>query len=726
MRAGIPESATALQELIKHDSGRKFVPDDTETVVRAIFAVEKNGVLRDLKAPGRLSLIELLTLLTEKHKLKIIKHVGQSDFVEGVVSMAEFEKDPSNLRCIFKLYAGLSATWTLTNELLTKIWESYSRYFPITLVRIDSNPLVATPEELRGLLLACFISHDFYAKEAFPRLIDMLDTNQDISANVKVSLLTLPRESNQLTYSMQKDVFNTMAACIAGYSVEVVLEWSQKIWDSLKFEIWNGENSEFIDGSLKVIASLARKVGGQDVDWNDEGSVCAKFISSMYQECVQRIVDSKQRYMLSTSRILYALASASPYMFQWAPRKVFPALLTLSGDLDAKPEKTLLLEVFNGLLRARTDVEDQLNEVLRSNLLQSDEYLRECKATKLPASLSPFRERVVELYWNATTEAGLSRSPDGILYRISIMKGLTLLTAIPEFLADMERGVIIQSLNSTVTDQDEPNAIYIEALTALQQISIADVSRFKSITLAHFEGYMPLHMPTYEEYNPHNLTYNINWLASLVDIACGATQSSPMATNRFELFNELIRFLLSRLSSILDPEQLGEKIKDANILLTAILHAIHKFDSVIDAEIALGLPAAPFDASVHPYRWLLEEILNSVVQVKEVSTGNAYVGLSANLEENFDTYKLVSTISSIITSVLRSNRTTKENNFLGTSENTCQVWSFFIHDVPDSINASQMDLKGGPADKCLVLNFSLAIVAGTRRTVSLNVASSQG
>jgi DNA repair/transcription protein MET18/MMS19 len=189
-RAGVRESADALSALISHDEGKKFTPGDSEAILKGVFAVDKNGLLKDIKPSGRLALYDLVNLLMKTRQPAILRDMGRKEFTEGLVSMVELEKDPTNLKVIFQMFEDLSRNWELDTTALLNIWESYSRYFPITLARRAVDPSVPTPDELRALLLKCFVSNDFYATVAFPRLIDMLDTNQDLSANVKVIIPT--------------------------------------------------------------------------------------------------------------------------------------------------------------------------------------------------------------------------------------------------------------------------------------------------------------------------------------------------------------------------------------------------------------------------------------------------------------------------------------------------------------------------------------------------------
>jgi DNA repair/transcription protein MET18/MMS19 len=190
-RAGIKESGEALLALARMTDEKmrmRLPPGDVATIAKAVFAVPGNGNLRSQMGSTRVVLYELLSELMDAYKPNLIKDVGPKEFVQGVVLVAEPEKDPSCLKLLFGMYEDLGRHWELSPDTSLLIWDSFSRYFPITLGGAARDPSIPTPVELRALLLNCFTSNDSYAKHAFPRLMDMLDTNQDLSANVKVIL----------------------------------------------------------------------------------------------------------------------------------------------------------------------------------------------------------------------------------------------------------------------------------------------------------------------------------------------------------------------------------------------------------------------------------------------------------------------------------------------------------------------------------------------------------
>lgn len=186
-RAGVKECAQILSRLAQMENQR-FVPHDAKLVAQAVFALSKGSTLRDQKAATRLALLKLMRTLMDLYKPSLVADMGSKEFVEGVVSLAEFEKDPTCLNVLFPIYEELSKEWDLSEDALILIWDSFIRYYPIKLGGRAAS--VPTPDELKQLLLNCFISNSRYAGHAFPRLIDLLDTNQDLSANVKVGLLS--------------------------------------------------------------------------------------------------------------------------------------------------------------------------------------------------------------------------------------------------------------------------------------------------------------------------------------------------------------------------------------------------------------------------------------------------------------------------------------------------------------------------------------------------------
>jgi DNA repair/transcription protein MET18/MMS19 len=139
----------------------------------------------NLEPKKRLALFELVDYLFRTHSTKLKKEVGDRALVDGLLAMAQPEKNPACLKLLFSLYSHLGQEWGLNQDCLRDIFQSYVRYYPAEIGGNDST--AAIKKELNDMLMHCFFSNENYAKEAFPRCIEMLETGNSLSVKSKVS-----------------------------------------------------------------------------------------------------------------------------------------------------------------------------------------------------------------------------------------------------------------------------------------------------------------------------------------------------------------------------------------------------------------------------------------------------------------------------------------------------------------------------------------------------------
>ena len=180
---GIYYVAEALQIMVKWT---RFAPGDAQEVARAVFKLGAANNFSSQTAITRLSLYTLVDVLRITKATAIKRDMSENEFVKGLVTMAELEKNPSCLRALFRLYADLSHEWKLDEGDHKQIFDSYIRYFPITMKDTPKDPKIPTTTELRDLLLNCFVASDGYAQPTFAAMIERLDVD---SANTKVEHL---------------------------------------------------------------------------------------------------------------------------------------------------------------------------------------------------------------------------------------------------------------------------------------------------------------------------------------------------------------------------------------------------------------------------------------------------------------------------------------------------------------------------------------------------------
>lgn len=533
------------------------------------------------------------------------------------------------------------------------------------------------------------------------------------------------------------DVLFTIAYCVAGYSSSEVVAWAPKLWDSLKYEVWNGENSEAVAGSLSVIGNIAKALSHPTSDWNDIENPSAKSLLSIINECNRRIIDTKPENMAKTGSILHSIAEASPYAFFWVARRFLPVMLTLWQDLTEESTKSVLLTILNAILEARVAVDAELDETLtKERTSSSGEQPLTTQASQskdfLASSLKEYQRNLIDdVYFSAMT-ANISTEAEGIEYRAATIKGLVVMMSTRNMLSDFEKGTIIESLNSTLLQPDQNDTIQKEAVSALQKMSSGEPENFQKITLTNFMNKLPKSISIDKTQRKSELDGVISLLDSLVQISCAAICDSE--ENKVEdehdprdrVFTALQKALVSKLTTILECDG---QLQYANIILGAIYQGLLSYDGVLDLGLKSPSPEkfALRNSQHHPYAWITMELYKPIAKVQQQEGGLPYVGLSLKFEEDEQARdKFVSLVGNITTLTLRSRQTTTENNFLNNLESSSpnspsQIWSLFVEDAPGSIDDSQMDLTDGPAEKSMANVLSMALVAGVRREVgSLN------
>ncbi|KAG4438066.1 hypothetical protein IFR05_006432 [Cadophora sp. M221] len=679
-RAGIHEVASCLEVIIKWNH---FPPGESIMVASAIFSLSRQGRFKDLKPATRQTLYLLTETLLKSRGDALLKASTIPPLIRGLVGIAEFEKTPICLGVLFQLYNYLSKEWDLEANEFQTLWDSFSRYWPVTVGGSTQQISKPTSEELRDMLLECILSNDSYAKNSIPMCLEKLDTTHDLSATTK------------------NEVLATLAACIEAYSVPAVEPWSTKIWNSLKFEVWNGDIDDFI-----------------------RESSLALYVLPAATECKERLQDSKKQFMRSTGMILSAIASGSPYAFQLVFKEVLPSMNTIWQDLRLGSEKTLLLGVFNNFLVARLALPDISNPgatypASSTALLAVDTQ----NMAQLTTDFAKFSQNLVDVYFGAfaNTEASPASSPDPTL-SVAAIKGLTLLFQIPGYLSTVEQGMIVQKLNELATSPEQDAEVAQTVVESLQQICSLEPTVFRENTLLDFLQRLPESISTDPEKSEHELDAVLGYLESLTEICCTVVCKKEVVTvppvtaaSSFwhRNFDAMVEKLLTKFTHIMS---IGGQLPYAAALVATIANAITKFDKTLEgARITTQLPMLN-DPSKGAYDYIILALFREIVVQKVDSNGQLYVGLKPS-SFGGDLDKLVRMVGRATMLAVRSKLTTPSNNLIISwnrqfPKEPSAIWSLLTHTGDGLLATTQKNLQQGPPDKCLANILSMSLLAG--------------
>ncbi|KAL2269775.1 hypothetical protein VTJ83DRAFT_1959 [Remersonia thermophila] len=264
-KAGITASAKALRQLC---SMKGFKPDMGIKVLEDVCKIKEDFRLQ--MATTRLELYELFHSLVRDpavaSELKQ-KHGAACGFAVDLLQLCHSERDPRNLMVWFKTLALLVSDFDPSPEVTEEIFKTFSAYFPISL-RSSATPIGITAEDLKEAVRACFSAHQRLAKHAFPFLLQKLDQGDAVSVPVKV------------------DILKTIKACIDKYEnpQTSLIPHTNKIWNSLKYEVRNGEVKETIDATLEVLRAIARKYEGPRANLA-AFSALQEYIDLVFRDC---------------------------------------------------------------------------------------------------------------------------------------------------------------------------------------------------------------------------------------------------------------------------------------------------------------------------------------------------------------------------------------------------------------------------------------------------------
>jgi len=699
-RAGLHEVASCLSVIVTWEH---FPPGEAISVASAIFSLSRETRFKDLKPAARQTLYLLVETLLRSRGKALLKASTIPELVRGLVTLAEFEKTPACLEVLFNLYTYLSKDWDLEAEEFQALWGSFSRYWPVTVGGSREQVSKPTSEELRDLLLQCILSNDSYAKNAIPMCLEKLDTTQDLSATTK------------------NEVLATLTACVESYSNPALAPWSTKIWDSLKYEVWNGDVDDFIRSSLKVLHALSSSLSRKSYDWSSLDSPLALYIVQTAKECKERLQDSKKQFTRRTGEILSVIASGSPYAFQLVIKEVLPSLNTIWQDLRLGSEKTLLLGVFNNILVARLALPDISNPTATYSADQAALLTVERQnMAKLATDFSKFSQNLVDVYFGAfaDSEVASTSTPDPTL-TVAAIKGLTLLFQIPEYLSTVEQGMIVQKLNDLATSPEQDAEVSRTVVESLQQICSIEPMIFRENTLLDFLQKLPEKLST--DSDSEDLDVIVRYLESLIEICCTVvckkeitTKPPVTAASSFwhRNFDAMVEKLLIKFTAVMSD---NGQLQYASAIVASIANAIEKFDKTVnEAHITTKLPI-PNDSSVGPYDYIVLGLFREIVVQKVDSNGQLYVGLKSS-STSVELDRLVNMIGKVTTFALRSKLVTPSNNLVLTwnrnfLKEPSAIWSLFTHTGDGLLSSTQKNLQRGPRDKCLVNILSASLLA---------------
>ncbi|KAL2159236.1 hypothetical protein VTH06DRAFT_2669 [Thermothelomyces fergusii] len=365
-KAGITASAKALRQLY---SMKGFRPSMGVKILEDVCKIKEDFRLQT--AVTRLEVYELfLSLVRDPAVSSELKHKYGSacGFVLDMIEICQTERDPRNLMVWFEILRILLADYDPSPEVTEEIFKVFSAYFPISL-RSSATPIGITADDLKEAVRSCFSAHHRVAPHGFPFLLQKLDQGDAVTVAVKL------------------DILKTIKACIEHYENPPanIVPHMEPIWNSLKYEVRNGEVKETIDATLDVLRAIARRLDGTKNHKMDASSL-KSYIDLVARDCRDDLGNptyTKQAGLLLMTVITATVRAYVLYNASFidiirqnlrqpkSPSHTRDLILLVNSFLKTR------MELFKGRKEAHPDDEESLKAESRSHLeaLFHDIYL---------------------------------------------------------------------------------------------------------------------------------------------------------------------------------------------------------------------------------------------------------------------------------------------------------------------------------------------------------------
>ncbi|PYH72252.1 MET18/MMS19 family protein [Aspergillus vadensis CBS 113365] len=495
-----------LETLQKLDRFNKAL---AEEVARAVF--ERFEELQSRSQSQRFQVYQLLNELMINHRAAL--HDMGDESLVGIVNLMTGEKDPRNLMLVFSILKVVMVEWDVSNH-AEALFDSVYNYFPITFRPPPNDPYGITAQDLKDRLQDCISANSLFAPHAVPSLLDKLDST---SPNVK------------------KDALNALIACVKLYDPNTVSKYSITIWETLKFEILNAQEEFLSELSLQVLSSIAQRLSEGVTQVSDQLPL-AQFLRPITKECSEQLQEPQQKQAKPAQQILSSTSAASAASFTLIVQTVVAPLLTIYQEADGIAKQRALL--------------DTLTVLFDSAIQVYGAWTSRDSEPSLSNPLLEFKDQFSDIFGQAL----MGVIKEEVSFRTSALKGFLRLSTLRNYFQDNEVGLFVQYLDEILLKEESVGRddLKKEAIAALTEISKYKPRLILDITFPAFVATLP---DSDDGSNPGYITT----LETLAQISVER-----------DIFDTLVRRLLSKLSILLQKEDPGSVDYPRAILLTIL------------------------------------------------------------------------------------------------------------------------------------------------------------
>ncbi|KAJ9580984.1 hypothetical protein L9F63_023833, partial [Diploptera punctata] len=287
-----------LQGILAMAEMKNLPRDAPPVIVRMIF---QHIQCDTLKQHERNNIYKLFRILISEYSEELLL-LGE-EFVLGLMTMIDGERDPRNLLLVFNMLPHFLRTFPL-GALTEDMFDVMSCYYPIDFFSNPSDPNRITRDSLAAALQPCLTALPDFAEFCIPLLLEKLDSD---------------RRTAKL------DSLKLLQGCCKTFTFEGIEKYLDGLYGSLKRELFAADD-EINKEALTALKQLVHMLTSAPIDQH-QASQIHTMLNNIVQEGIHHMNDVALGKFFTATHILIAVAEASPIACKTVIMQVVPALV---------------------------------------------------------------------------------------------------------------------------------------------------------------------------------------------------------------------------------------------------------------------------------------------------------------------------------------------------------------------------------------------------------------
>ncbi|XP_055853165.1 MMS19 nucleotide excision repair protein [Episyrphus balteatus] len=334
-------------------SMKNFPDASVVTILQSFF---QHTTCQSQVRNDREKIFKILKMLSENHE-NVLKSMG-GDFIYGLISSLDGERDPRNLEFIFTFMPDLIQRYPLLH-LNEEMFEIFACYFPIDFNPSKTDPEAITRDNLATKLCNCLVASEEFVEWSVPLALEKLESD----------LIVAKLDSLELLYAIAQK-----------FPPKILELHFEQIWPALKLEIFPGpDNQDILNAGLRTLRSILERA-------SEDPTVSQNYQTIILGTVLPHLNDMHQRLFNPSTAIALVCVSGDA---KFASEKILNSfLLKLHSDEDLSFQDKLqifyiLAQVFKlcTLRNAMRQISSNITSELHA------EFLKELKNEASPLDL---------------------------------------------------------------------------------------------------------------------------------------------------------------------------------------------------------------------------------------------------------------------------------------------------------------------------------------------------